>query len=143
MPRVKLELPESFSFSTLLPIRVANINYGGHLGNDSLLSLLHEARLQCLKRIGCDEMNACGVSLIMSDAAILYQGEGFYGDVLKIEIAGGEFTTRGFALFYRVTSEKEGRMLPIAEARTGMLCFDYKARKVVSLPEALRNKLES
>jgi acyl-CoA thioesterase FadM len=142
MPRVKVELPEKFSFSTSLSVRVGDVNYGGHLGNDSLLLLLHEARLQLLTHIGCTEMNACGVGLIMADAAVVYKGEGFYGDTLKIEIEAGEFVTRGFTLFYRVTCEREQRVVPIAEARTGILCFDYVARKVVSLPEALRKKLE-
>lgn len=143
MPRVKVELPDSFSFSTFLPVRVGDVNYGGHLGNDSLLLLLHEARLQFLKHIECTEMDACGVGLIMADAVLVYKGESFYGDILKMELKAGEFTTRGFALFYRVTCEKEGKVLSIADARTGMLCFDYDARRVVSMPETLKRKLES
>ncbi len=44
MPRVELELPERFQFVTEIPLRITDINYGGHLGNDALLSLLHEAQ---------------------------------------------------------------------------------------------------
>ena len=37
MGRVKLELPETFSFSTELTVRVTDLNYGGHLGNADTL----------------------------------------------------------------------------------------------------------
>jgi acyl-CoA thioesterase FadM len=30
----------------------------------------------------------------------------------------------------------------IVFAKTGMICFDYKARKIVQMPEALKEKLE-
>jgi acyl-CoA thioester hydrolase len=47
MPRVKIELPESWTFRTDIPIRITDINYGNHMGNDSFLGILHEARM-CL-----------------------------------------------------------------------------------------------
>ncbi|MCU0364969.1 MAG: hypothetical protein MUE93_04775 [Ignavibacteriaceae bacterium] len=40
MPRIKIETPDKFIFSTEIPIRITDINYGGHLGNDSLLSII-------------------------------------------------------------------------------------------------------
>ena len=40
MNRVSLHLPENFSFSTEIPIRITDVNYGGHVGNDSILSIL-------------------------------------------------------------------------------------------------------
>ena len=52
MARIKLELPDKFPFSTTLYIRIGDINYGGHLGNDSVLAMIHEARLRFLKKHG-------------------------------------------------------------------------------------------
>ena len=37
MPRIKLELHEILIYSTEIPVRITDINYGGHLGNDSIL----------------------------------------------------------------------------------------------------------
>jgi len=141
MTRIKIEMPVNFSFAVSLPVRIQDINYGGHLGNDSLLSILHEARLQYLQQVGCSELDACGVSLIMSDAVIVYKGEGFYGDILQVQIAVDDISSRGFVLLYRVSCERNEREVLIAEGRTGMLCFDYKTRKVTSMTEALREKL--
>jgi acyl-CoA thioesterase FadM len=141
MARIKIDLPEAFAFSTAIPIRVTDLNYGNHLGNDAVLSILHEARIRYLGHLGCSELDAFGTGLIMADAVILYKGEGFYGDVLKVEVAAGDISTRGFVLLYRVTSRRNDKEIAIAEAETGMLCFNYQTRKVVSLPQALKEKL--
>ena len=55
MRRIKLELPEHFSFLTQIPIRITDINYGGHAGNDSILAMLHEARIQVLQQFAYNE----------------------------------------------------------------------------------------
>ncbi|RMF54479.1 MAG: thioesterase, partial [Calditrichaeota bacterium] len=43
MARLKLTLPEKFHFTTELSIRISDVNYANHLGNDAVLSLIHEA----------------------------------------------------------------------------------------------------
>ncbi|MGH7791582.1 MAG: acyl-CoA thioesterase, partial [Thermodesulfobacteriota bacterium] len=79
MARVKLDLPEEFVFSTEIPLRVNDINYGGHLGHDSILTLTHEARVRLLRKYGLTEINIYGPGLIISDAVIVYKSEAFYG----------------------------------------------------------------
>ena len=56
MARIKIDLPSLFAFSTTLRVRVSDINYGGHLGNDALLSMLHDARLQYLQAMDYSEL---------------------------------------------------------------------------------------
>ncbi|RYY90548.1 MAG: thioesterase [Chitinophagaceae bacterium] len=140
MPRIRLELPEQFSFSTTIPVRITDLNYGNHLGNDALLGLIHEARMQYFAAAGVTELAFFGVALIMSDSAIEYKGEGFFGDQLRFEVTAAEWSPVGFELFYRVTKD-EGKML-IANAKTGMICFDYSTRKVVRVPEAAKAALK-
>ena len=132
MSRIKIEFPARFHFKTEIPIRVTEINYGGHLGNDSLLSIIQEARVQFLNSIGSTELNFFGVAMIMSDVAVVYKSEGFYGEVLTIEIAVAEISRVGFELLYKVSESKTNR--EVAFAKTGMISFDYKIRKVVALP---------
>lgn len=142
MATIRINMPGNFSFSTSMQVRITDINYGGHLGNDSLLSILHEARLQYLQNLGFSELDAGGAGLIMADVAIVYKGEGFQGDVLQIQIAAGELSSRGFVLFYKITCQRKDKNILIAEAQTTMLCFNYTTRKVISMPEKLREKLE-
>lgn len=141
MARIKIPLPDEFVFAIEVRVRISDINYGGHLGNDAVLSLLHEARLQFLRANGYSEMDVEGVGIIMSDAAVVYKSQAFHGDVLKVQVAVQDFNPRGCDLVYRVTQSDGGR--EVARAKTGIVFFDYGTGRVASLPEAFRKRMES
>ena len=141
MPRIKIDLPDSFSFSTTIPIRITDINYGGHVGNDTILSILHEARVQFLKHFGYEELNIGGMGLIMSDVAIDFKKEAFYGDQLNITVSAGEFTKATFELYYKLEIEMKEKRVIVAVAKTGMVCYDYSNKKITSLPQGVKDKL--
>jgi acyl-CoA thioesterase FadM len=141
MPRVELELPERFQFVTEIPLRITDINYGGHLGNDALLSLLHEARVQFLRQYGFTEMNVDGRSIIMTDAVLVYGSEGFYGDVARIEIAVSNMQSHGCDFIYRVTNKETGKEL--ARAKTGILFYDYAEKKILQVPKKFKSLFSS
>lgn len=136
MARVKIDLPKEFPFSTIIHLRVSDLNYGGHLGNDAFLSLMHEARIRFLENLGLSEMDIGGTSMIMGDAAIEYKSEGFHGDEIEIKVGAGDFTRAGFDFYYKMINKTKGKDL--AYAKTGMVCFDYKERKVKPVPEGFR-----
>ena len=141
MPRIKIDLPEQFSFSCTIPVRISDVNYGGHVGNDAILSILHEARLQFLKSYGWTEMDIAGVSLIISDVGIEFKGEAFYGEAIVAAVTAGEPTRVGFDLYYKLTKITGEKEVTVALAKTGMVCFDYQSRKVAALPEAIKQQL--
>ena len=135
MSRVKLLIPENKIFTTSIEVRIADINYGNHVGNDAFVRLIHEARVQWLTAEDYTELNIEGASLIMADLAVEYKGESFYGDVLKIEIAVGEISRAGFELYYQIHTNRNGNNVLIAKAKTGMVCYNYEEKKVRELPE--------
>ncbi len=132
MARLTLDLPAWFPFSTELDVYVGHINYGGHLGNDSMLSLIHEARVRYLRHLGYTENDVEGAGLMMVDAVLIYRAEVFHGDRLVIEVAAGEMSRSGCDIFYRVTSRQSGK--EAARAKTGVVFFDYDQRKVTRVP---------
>ena len=75
----------------------------------------------------------------MADAAIMFRSEAFYGDILKIEISVGEISSSGFDLYYKFINEKTQK--EVARIKTGMVCFDYKERKIKGVPEVFRVKV--
>ena len=131
----KVVLPDAFPFSTEVPVRITDLNYGGHLGNDALLGMLHEARVQFLQAMQLPgEFNAeTKLGLIMVDVAVEFKSEAFHGDVLRIDIAATAPNKYGFDVVYHV--HKAGK--EVARAKTGMLCFDYNLHKLRLLPEDL------
>src|SRR5436190_16261139 len=100
MERIKINLPEVFNFSTGIKIRITDLNYGGHVGNDSFLSLIHEARQQFLHYHGLSELEFAGTGLIMADASIEFKKEINYGDTVKVSVAVNGFDRLGFDIFY-------------------------------------------
>jgi acyl-CoA thioester hydrolase len=138
MARVLIDLPQSFQFLTEIPVRITDINYGGHLGNDAVLALFQEARVQMLKQYGWSEMDIEGSGVIMSDAAVVYKSEAFYGEILTIEIAVIEITRAGCDFVYRMTNRASGK--EVARAKTGIVFFDYASRRIVGVPEQFKRK---
>ncbi|GAA0539097.1 acyl-CoA thioesterase [Chitinophaga japonensis] len=141
MARIKLTLPGTFGFKTRIPVRIQDLNYGRHVGNDAILSIIHEARIQYLASQELKEVNDDGTGLIMADVAVIYKGEGFYGDIFEVEVAAAEYTATGFDLYYRITALRDDATVLIAEAKTGMVCFDYEQHKVTRLPDTWKAQL--
>ncbi len=138
MARVKLILPQKISAQIKIPVRITDINYGNHLGNDSLVSILHEARAQWLRNVDLNELDCDGSGLIMADLAIEFKAECFYGDELNIEISIGEISRVGFELYYKLINQ-HGQITALA--KTGMLCYDYTQKVLVSIPLKLQQFL--
>jgi acyl-CoA thioester hydrolase len=141
MNRIKIELPGQFHFSTTINIRVTDLNYGGHVGNDSFLSLIQEARQQFLLSHGYEELSIAGVGLIMADVAIEFKKELNYGDAVKISVAADGFDKLGFDLFYKLEIATGDEIQIAGKAKTGMLCFDYTLKKKTAIPEEVIQKL--
>ena len=138
MARIKIDFPDRPVFATELPVRITDINYGGHLGNDAILALVHEARLRFLNHLGYSEMDVEGKSLIMSDAAIVYKSEGYYGDRLQIDITVADFSGTGFDILYRIINIEKQKT--VALVKTGMVFFDYKSKKPVTVPPVFKER---
>jgi acyl-CoA thioesterase FadM len=132
MARAVIILPEKFVFSTEIPVRITDINYGGHLGNDAMLSILQEARLRFLNSLGYSEKDIEGYGIIMADSVLIYKSQAYYGDVLKIEITANDFSKRACDLIYLMSHKNSGK--EIARAKTRIAFFDYTNSTTVPIP---------
>ena len=142
MSRVKLEMPECFSFSTKIPIRITDINYGGHAGNDSILAIIHEARIQFLQQYAYNEKDFAGVGLIMNDVVIEFKKELFYGDVVDVAVTATAFERVSFDIVYKLNILRNGKDIVVATAKTGMVCFNYNSKKITAVPGEARIKMQ-
>jgi len=146
MARIKIDLPENFSFTTSIPIRITDVNYGGHVGNDTILSLIHEARLQYLRQLGYSELEFAGVGLIMADAGIEFKNELFYGDIVTVSIGCTDYSKVSFDMYYKLEkvlhNDTVKQTILVAAAKTAMVCYDYTNKKIVAVPEEARRKMQ-
>ena len=143
MARVKIEFPNKFfeaSFS--IPVRITDINYGNHVGNDSLVSIIQEARMLFLQQYAFTELDISGTGLIMADLAIEFKNESFYKDIINVQLAAEITSKVSFDLYYKLTAVRDKEKVVIAHAKTGMVCFDYKMKKVITIPAELHEILQ-
>ena len=143
MQRIKVELPAHFVFTTTLQVRITDLNYGGHVGNDSFLSLVHEARQQFLRHFGYTELDFAGTSLIMADSAIEYKKELNYADEVRIAITAKDFDRIGFDIYYLLEVKTEEGWGVAGKVKTGMMCFNYDLKKKTPVPAEAVEKLTS
>lgn len=141
MNRIKIQLPAQFSFTTQMQIRVTDLNYGGHVGNDTILSLLQEARQQFLQSRGYAELSVESFGLIMADAMIEYKKELNHKDTIEIAVVATDFDKLGFDIYYQITVLKNSEVQLAVRAKTGMMLYDYSAKKKVSLTENIIQQL--
>lgn len=141
MPRIKIDLPEKFVFSTDIPIYIGHINYGHHLDNAQMISLISEARVRFFKSLGYSELDVEGVGIIVADVAAQYRSEAFHGETMVVEMAADDFNKYGCDLVWRMSDQATGR--EVARGKHGIIFFDYTARKAASVPAAFVDKVQA
>jgi len=129
-----------FDFVMPYTVRVADINYAGHVSNAVVLNYFQDARIGYLKRLGSfSELDIGGCGIILPEAHVLYRAEMILGDRLEIGLRCVELRNSSFTLAYRI--EREGELM--VEGTTSLVAYDYQKRKPVRLPTAFRQAIES
>jgi acyl-CoA thioester hydrolase len=141
MARVKLVEQETYEFHHPWQVGPRDINYGGHLGHDSLVSLVWTARALVFHSSGLSEADLGDgrTSLLMGDLVVNYKGEAFMFDDLVIDTHVGEITRAGFRMFHRVM--KGGNLVALMEA--GFVTYNYNLERVVPVPREFLEALSS
>lgn len=136
MAKLIIEQPSKIHFTATIAVRITDLNYGGHVGNDTTLSIIHEARMQFLNHYGYSEMDVDGAGIIMRDSSVIYKAEIFYPQQLKVDVGVTEMGRSGFSLLYRITDANTDKEM--ARARTTLIFFDYNKRKPTRTPEKFK-----
>ena len=141
MARLQLSFPEDqFYYSTPMSVRVTDINAGNHLGNDSMISMISEARARFLFEFGVAETERDGTGIIVTDLATTYRAEAHARDQLLFEVGVMDFNKYGGDIIFRITRPRDRKL--IAMAKSGFVFFNYKTSEVVVMPEEFRGKFD-
>jgi 4-hydroxybenzoyl-CoA thioesterase len=141
MARIVINLPEKFIFSTNIPVRIGDTNSAGHVSWASMFLILDEAYVQFWNTLNSPEKAGERMSRITVDAGINYKKQAYHGQTLKIEVGTADMSSKGFDVVFKVTDAANGA--EVARAKQGVLCYDYRDQKVVSIPDELRKKAHS
>ncbi|MCE2746714.1 MAG: thioesterase family protein [Burkholderiales bacterium] len=141
MARLQLDFPEdNFVYSTMLTVRITDINAGNHLANDSMISMISEARARFLFHMGVPELSEDKTGIIVTDLATMYKSEAHARDQLLFEVGLMDFNKYGCDIIFRITRPADGRL--IALAKSGFVFFNYNASKVVPMPVQILNAFQ-
>lgn len=137
----RIEIPEldKYAFAVELPIMLAHINRGDHLGNEHLVAFLNEARVQYMAACDVHEYTDAGPTMINADLAVVYKSEARYGERLRIEMSATDFNKYGCDVVYRISTVANPRL--VALAKTAHLHYDADNQKLLLCPEGFREKL--
>jgi len=137
MTRKSIALPENFLFSTEYDVLYTDVNSANHLGADRVLPIAMEAQLRFIKSRGYAEATAFeDAGLIMAHAELQYLAEAEYGDRLRIDLAVDNIQSKSFELLYRITNQ--ARNCEMARVATTLLFFDYREKRVITIPDRFR-----
>ena len=128
-------------FKTTIKVRVTDINYGGHLANDTVLSYFHEARIRYLNELGVSEIDIGEqVSLTQTEAYVSYKGEGFLGDELVVSVHIGDFSRARFKVNYHIWKKVDNK--PVAEGFVTLAAFNYQTKRPQRIPQGFKDAVE-
>ena len=142
MARTRLEMPAAYFTTQKVKVRITDINYGNHVGNDAFVGIIHEARMQWLSGHGFTELDIDGTGLIMGDLVVEFKKESFYGDEVEVALGVQDTGRVNFDLYYRLTAKRGDENILLANAKTGMICYNYKEKKIVPIPALLPSFLQ-
>jgi len=141
MARLQLNFPDDqYYYTTLLTVRATDINAAKHLGNDSMISMISEARACFLFEYGVPETEPDGTGIIVTDLATMYRAEAHARDQLLFEVGVMDFNKYGGDIIFRITRPKDKTL--VAMAKQGFVFFNYKTSQVVGMPDEFQGKFE-
>jgi len=126
---------EGFFFTMPYTVRIADINYGGHVSNAAVLNFFQDARIGYLKTLGpFSEIDIGSCGIILPEAQVRYRAEMFLHDGLVMGARVADMKNSSFVMHYRI--ERDGEVT--ATGTTALVAFDYQRRRPRRLPEAFR-----
>lgn len=131
MARLSLQFPDDqYYYTTNLTVRITDINAGNHLANDSMISMISEARARFLFQFGINENGPVGI--LVTDLATTYNAESHARDQLQFEVGVMDINKYGGDIIFRITRPADGKL--IAMAKSGFVFIDNVNRKLINPP---------
>ena len=135
-------MSDLFKFHTTIPVRISDLNYAGHVGNDSYLTIFHDARIRYLNNLDCSEVDiGDSISLIMTCAHVEYKSQAVLNDELRVEVRVASMTSVRFRMEYEITNNVNRKLVSVGY--TELAGYDYNRGKIHKLPELFINKVKA
>ncbi len=124
-----------------LEVKIGDISYGNHMGNDKALLFCQDARIKLFQSLGFEELNIGDqTGIVVCEAHTYYLKEVFLYDILDAKVFIDEITSKSFNLNYEFVRQSDQQA--VIKASTKILAFNYEKKKVARIPEVFMNKIK-
>lgn len=123
-----------------IPVRISDINYGGHLGHAELTKITHQARLKMLKHFSLSETDISGAGIIVRRMETSYKGEAFFDETLTLYIRISKPEKSSCLVEYQINKDSD---TPVATVYETIMFMDYIRRKPVRVPQEIHDLYEN
>ena len=135
-------MPEKFKHSTCIEIRFVDIDAFGHVNNAHYLTYFEQARVKYFDEIVDWQYDWNHEGIILARAEISYVKPALFKDEAVVLTRCSRIGTKSFDLDYQFIRMDDGEEILLAEGKTVMVAFDYKANRSIEIPELWKAALK-
>lgn len=133
-------------FMSNITVLVNHLNYGNHLGYDSVLSIVQEVRMRYLRTLQLSEVSIEGdIGYLVTKVNVEYKQEAFHGDELIVKLFINNISPLSMELASIIENSKTKKIVAICI--TKHLFYNYKLKKISKISnktiEVIKSKIKT
>lgn len=129
---------EEYRLLCPIKVRFRDLDALQHVNNAVYLSYLEEARVEYLRKV-LGQSKPGDYAVVVARVEIDYRSAATMDDELVVGTRVSKLGGASFEMDYKIAEKKSGRL--IAQAKTVLVGYDHKEKKVSKLPEAFVEKV--
>jgi acyl-CoA thioester hydrolase len=122
------------------PLRWGDEDAFGHLNNKIYFSFCEDGRVQYMSDVGAIVDGHSPISVILQHTSLDYKLPMDYPDVAHVRMATSNVGKSSWELHHEIWSQQQCALAAKGVAR--LVFFDYRAKRVAPIPDAVRQRLQ-
>lgn len=123
-------------------VRFSETDAAGHVNNASYFFYFEEARIKLIEQMGYKVNGKISMSsVILASTTCDYISQAYAGQTLKLKTSVAKVGNKSFTLSHLLTQSETDTV--VARASATLVCFNFDEQKSETIPEEVREILES
>ena len=132
-----------FRHKTPIQIRFKDIDALNHVNNANHVTYFELARVKYFDDVVKEEVNWSEQGIILAKISVDYKAPIYFKDNVSVYTKCSRLGTKSFDFTYSLVRTEGGKETELAAGSSVQVCFDYKKKITIPIPELWRKKVES
>jgi acyl-CoA thioester hydrolase len=133
---------EGFRHQTAIQVRFKDIDAMGHVNNANHFTYFELARVNYFDEVVKLPIAWSRQGIILAKMSINYKSPIFLKDKVTVWCKVSRIGNTSFDCDYKITCERDGKVVVAAEGTSTQVCFDYEKNSPYPVPESWRKCTE-